>query len=293
MIRDVIILSKHAEPDAQAAALEQGIVERCRSERRGCLVIPPLCHVAESSKLWKAIGEHLEHGVLLCWLHPRPARWLLHRHRIEMEESRVLDLRTFADADAAFAAVADLPDGAGDANVSGGVEVLKASTRSRWYPIIDQSRCVNCGHCLQFCLFGVYELDGDGRVYVQNPDQCKSGCPACARVCPQSAIMFPLYESDAAIAGAPGEFVKPDAAARRMFYVRTQQPCPACGRKADRKSSKTAEDAALCPECGSPLPKDVAASRGLSAALPADAKPAFDDLDLLVDQLDQAMQRRG
>ena len=68
--------------------------------------------------------------------------------------------------------------------------------------MLDGSRCVNCQHCLQFCLFGVYTLDAQGNVAVSRPDQCKPGCPACSRVCPQGAIMFPLYERDAAIAGA-------------------------------------------------------------------------------------------
>ena len=27
-----------------------------------------------------------------------------------------------------------------------------------------------------------------------SPDNCKPGCPACARICPKSAIIFPKYE---------------------------------------------------------------------------------------------------
>jgi hypothetical protein len=154
--------------------------------------------------------------------------------------------------------------------------------------VIDGSRCVQCQHCLQFCLFGVYELDAEGKVQVRNPDQCKPGCPACSRVCPQSAIMFPLYEKDDAIAGAPGQFVVRDAAARRMFYARTQQPCPACGRKAERKSATPRPGDRLCPECGRALPSSPPAKDSASAA----DRPPFDDLDILVDQLDRAMQRR-
>jgi ferredoxin len=72
----------------------------------------------------------------------------------------------------------------------------------RWYPVIDYSRCTNCMECLDFCLFGVYGVDGLDRIRVENQDNCKRGCPACSRVCPEHAIMFPDYKTPA-IAGAP------------------------------------------------------------------------------------------
>ena len=72
----------------------------------------------------------------------------------------------------------------------------------RWYPVIDYSRCTNCMECLDFCLFGVYGVDGADRITVENQDNCKKGCPACSRVCPEHAIMFPDHKTPA-IAGAP------------------------------------------------------------------------------------------
>ncbi|MDY3555503.1 ferredoxin family protein [Gemmata sp. JC717] len=80
-------------------------------------------------------------------------------------------------------------------------EALLAPAGRRWYPVIDYSRCTNCLECLDFCLFGVYGVDSLERILVENQDQCKKGCPACSRVCPQQAIIFPEYKS-AAIAGA-------------------------------------------------------------------------------------------
>ena len=80
-------------------------------------------------------------------------------------------------------------------------EALLAPAGRRWYPVIDYSRCTNCLECLDFCLFGVYGVDALERILVENQDQCKKGCPACSRVCPQQAIIFPEYKS-AAIAGA-------------------------------------------------------------------------------------------
>ena len=69
-----------------------------------------------------------------------------------------------------------------------------------WFPVIDYDRCKNCRQCLQFCLFGVYAQDAEGKVRVVHPAKCKTGCPACARLCPETAIIFPKY-SEAPIAG--------------------------------------------------------------------------------------------
>jgi NAD-dependent dihydropyrimidine dehydrogenase PreA subunit len=81
-------------------------------------------------------------------------------------------------------------------------EQLLAAPDRRWYPVIDYSRCTNCMECLDFCLFGVYGVDKLDRLVVENQDSCKRGCPACSRVCPEQAIMFPDYKTPA-IAGAP------------------------------------------------------------------------------------------
>ncbi len=64
-----------------------------------------------------------------------------------------------------------------------------------WFPVIDYDRCTNCMQCLSFCLFGVYGVDQEDHIQVQNNDQCKTNCPACSRVCPEAAIMFPKYKS--------------------------------------------------------------------------------------------------
>lgn len=63
-----------------------------------------------------------------------------------------------------------------------------------WFPVIDYSRCTNCMQCLSFCLFDVYGVSEDHKIQVQNNDNCKTNCPACSRVCPEVAIMFPKYQ---------------------------------------------------------------------------------------------------
>ena len=62
-----------------------------------------------------------------------------------------------------------------------------------WYPVIDKERCTECGKCMDFCLFGVYSSE-KGHIKVVKPENCKNNCPACARICPSRAIIFPKYD---------------------------------------------------------------------------------------------------
>ena len=93
--------------------------------------------------------------------------------------------------------------GAMDApSIANEVERFRTETQSAqhgqwkpWFPVIDYDRCTNCMQCLSFCLFGVYGVDEQQRIQVQTQDNCKTNCPACSRVCPEAAIMFPKYKS--------------------------------------------------------------------------------------------------
>jgi NAD-dependent dihydropyrimidine dehydrogenase PreA subunit len=204
-------------------------------------------------------------AIILSWLYPRAAFWLLDRigiqgkfgetqlkpvSEVEDEEGEAeakelkgvgptgeipdrflycLDLRDFNQAEpylkeirriyeecknraeAREASKASKPmllelgipskNGPGPAVQAFSPEALLAAPNRRWYPVIDYSRCTNCMECLDFCLFGVYGVNHEEKILVENQDQCKKGCPACSRVCPEQAIMFPEYKS-AAIAGA-------------------------------------------------------------------------------------------
>ncbi|MCC6362403.1 MAG: ferredoxin family protein [Bryobacterales bacterium] len=68
----------------------------------------------------------------------------------------------------------------------------RPGTWKPWFPVIDYKRCTNCMQCLNFCLFDVYGVK-NGKIDVRNRDNCKTDCPACSRVCPEVAIMFPKY----------------------------------------------------------------------------------------------------
>lgn len=83
-------------------------------------------------------------------------------------------------------------------------EKVEETAGRRWYPVIDFSRCTNCMECIDFCLFGVYGVDEAETILVEQADNCRKGCPACSRVCPENAIIFPQHKTPA-IAGAPAE----------------------------------------------------------------------------------------
>ncbi|HVW35803.1 MAG TPA: ferredoxin family protein, partial [Pirellulales bacterium] len=54
-------------------------------------------------------------------------------------------------------------------------------------------------------LFGVYGISAAEAILVEQPDNCRKGCPACSRVCPENAIIFPQHKSPAIAGSANGE----------------------------------------------------------------------------------------
>jgi Pyruvate/2-oxoacid:ferredoxin oxidoreductase delta subunit len=154
-----------------------------------------------------------DRAAFASWLYPRAAEWTVRfllsggRDRTgasagsplpsEWTFLRMADFRTAAELGAALIEAS----GAGPVKDASVEEEAGEPLPERWYPVIDRSLCVSCGKCLDFCLFGVYARDGDA-ILVENPDSCKPGCPACARICSRKAIIFPhCPEPD--IAGAP------------------------------------------------------------------------------------------
>lgn len=101
-------------------------------------------------------------------------------------------------------ALLEPPNNGNNGSVAATEEQNGEKVRRRWYPVIDYSRCTNCMECIDFCLFGVYGVDVLDRILVENQDSCKKGCPACSRVCPENAIVFPQHKTPG-IAGAEGE----------------------------------------------------------------------------------------
>ncbi len=149
---------------------------------------------------------------------------------------------------------------------------VEESAPRRWYPVIDFSRCTNCMECIDFCLFGVYGVDGAERILVEQPDNCRKGCPACSRVCPENAIIFPQHKTPA-IAGATDAgtaTLKIDLS--KLFGAPDAMEVAVIER--DRELVADGRDA-------------VGMNVGIPKRRQAEASEPKDDLDNLMDQLDE------
>lgn len=123
--------------------------------------------------------------------HRRAIKWLFHAGGAPLPENGVefFNMRTGKAEDI----IASLPKGSTDGRKREDIALDKDGEWTPWFPVIDYDRCKNCKQCMNFCLFGTYQLDDDGIVEVVKPANCKTNCPACARVCPNAAIIFPKY----------------------------------------------------------------------------------------------------
>jgi NAD-dependent dihydropyrimidine dehydrogenase PreA subunit len=155
------------------------------------------------------------------------------------------------------------------------VSIASPSTgpnRRRWYPVIDFDRCTNCMECIDFCLFGVYGIDHNDIILVEQPDNCRQGCPACSRVCPDQAIMFPLHQSPA-ISGHDDATAPQKLDLSQLF-----------GRPDPKMEAEAERDQFIPP---SATPRDISQANPASATDSSTAEPR-DELDRLMDELDES-----
>lgn len=156
-----------------------------------------------------------------------------------------------------------------------GLLTINEQPGRRWYPVIDFSRCTNCMECIDFCLFGVYGVDSAETILVEQADNCRKGCPACSRVCPQNAIIFPQHKTPA-IAGAPVDAGGLKIDLSKLFGAPDEN--------ADAAEVAIRERDAQLILAGR---EAVGDRSGLSERLSSVATPGkSDELDDLIDQLD-------
>lgn len=59
-----------------------------------------------------------------------------------------------------------------------------------WYPVIDYTRCTECGSCVAKCSHGVYDQAKAPVPVVKHPEHCIDHCHGCGNVCPVGAITY-------------------------------------------------------------------------------------------------------
>ena len=150
---------------------------------------------------------------------------------------------------------------------------IEAEGGRRWYPVIDYSRCTNCMECVDFCLFGVYGVDRIDTILVEQPDNCRKGCPACSRVCPENAIMFPQHKTPA-IAGSA------ESAASMKIDLSQLFGAPSAGKTAEQIAAIERDEQLILAGRDA-----VGGPTGLPKRHEVREVAATDKLDDLVDQL--------
>jgi len=207
-------------PDGAAARHDfEDALARALAQRGNVLVVPHLYYLCPDHAAITRLRSWDGRLAVGTWMYPRPARWTLAALGVDAAGERAC-----YHSMGAFSAVADCAGEMGGKlplRSDGRIEELTDPVEPRWYPVLDYSRCTGCGRCLDFCLFGTYSRE-DRRVVATSPDSCKPGCPACARVCPSGAIMFPHHGDDPAIAGAPGEEVEVRPIDVERFFQRVR-----------------------------------------------------------------------
>jgi len=162
------------------------LVSRARLSGLEVELIPDLCLRAVNNPT--QFKEYSSKDTLIALCHLRVAQAFFARVDAEVPEvigfndkNHVDKIKSFKLADGELSIDSQLPEYQND--------------WVAWYPVIDKNRCNNCGKCIDFCLFGVYSKK-DQKIVVTQPTECKTNCPACSRVCPQQAIIFPKHDEE-------------------------------------------------------------------------------------------------
>lgn len=59
----------------------------------------------------------------------------------------------------------------------------------KWYPVINDEMCTDCGMCIAKCTRGVYDKDCIHPTVIL-PENCVEGCRGCQKLCPSDAISY-------------------------------------------------------------------------------------------------------
>ena len=202
-----IVFCHCAHGDVVSPAARRGVLAQLREAGAAFEAVADLCGLA--ARRDPALREIAEAGdVRIAACFPRAVRWLFHAAGAALAPQGVTiaNMRTQAPGQVAGRLLAGVETPGAAPGPPEERLAPKPDEWIPWFPVLDYDRCKDCKQCLSFCLFGVYALSADGRVEVRNPEKCKTNCPACARICPEAAVIFPKYKT----APINGDEVKPE-----------------------------------------------------------------------------------
>jgi len=175
-------------PEDVKGAVHEGLVR----EGRAVEYVADLCGLsARRDPLLKRLSSRK--GIRIAACYPPAVRWLFHAGGAELPaDVELLNMRE-EDAETVLDRLNRAAEG--DGSKGSMPDPTEKGEWVPWFPVIDYDRCTGCMQCLKFCLFGVFQETEDELPTVVNPMNCKINCPACARVCPEAAIIFPKHET--------------------------------------------------------------------------------------------------
>ena len=180
-----------AYTDRVSSATREAVLQGLSQAGVSFEAVPDLCQLAaEQDPRLQAWSKGPALTVIACF--PRTIQWLFHLGAAPLPEEMpvtCMNMRT-QSAEEILAAVSRSHS---DETPVKPPIIQKEGDWIPWFPVLDYERCQTCKLCLNFCLFGVYALSEQGQVRVTQPANCKTNCPACARVCPHQAIIFPKH----------------------------------------------------------------------------------------------------
>jgi len=231
-----VVVSQSPSKNPAKRKLEEDIVTGLLFENGiDVTVVPNLYDIKPDSTGMLALHQINGHAVVVSWLFERASHWILDRHGVHGHVGKILlqnedeeDEDEIDDAEAE-ATEADeksrvidnrkIPNRkiycldlktTNDASQSETSSSLAPDTIERFNnPTNDTALAANGNGVLEPSIVNRIESTGGRRWYpdeilVEQPDNCRKGCPACSRVCPENAIMFPQHKTPAIAGSAEG-----------------------------------------------------------------------------------------
>ena len=199
----MIIMSGWQGKNRSRKKFEENLVKQLLAiDGLNILRIPHLYYLKNNYSIYKKILGFKGDLFVCSWLFERASEWIL-KKEMNLPDKRPVNYFSFLKYKSPEKLVVVLKKSISPADDVKSVDEIENFERQveRWYPVLDYSKCKKCKKCLEFCIFGVYTLGEKKKIKVENPENCKPGCPACSRICPAGAIMFPHYFEDKKICG--------------------------------------------------------------------------------------------